>query len=247
MDQLTLVQVLDMFKSAELADALYYANVPTTGTRAQRVGRLLDWAKQTSASTQDFFALFNADVLRGVCAEFDIRGKNKEALLSGLRARLGDVLALDDAARAFVGADDPKYLTPTRDEVVKRVGAIRLPSQKLRSEAAAQDAVSDALAETFRVVSCEYVIGGFQGWAIDIDIGNGEVGVEVKLAESVRAKTTEFHRMIGQAVHYNKRRYRGNLIVVVVGRSDELSDALFDEAFGILQELGITCVRLAAS
>jgi hypothetical protein len=79
---------------------------------------------------------------------------------------------------------------------------------------------------------------------IDIDINNGEFGVEVKLASSLlgKSKTNEIFRMIGQAIYYTKLRYNDKFVLAIVGTSEELEDSKIKEAQLFLESLGITSV-----
>jgi hypothetical protein len=88
--------------------------------------------------------------------------------------------------------------------------------------------------------------GGYLGLKIDIDLGNGRVGVEVKLAESL-LKAAEAHRLIGQAVYYQKRRYQDNLIVAVVGRSGDLEAPMLKELGSFLESIGVVYVGVPVS
>ena len=86
-------------------------------------------------------------------------------------------------------------------------------------------------------------VGGYFNLAIDLDIGNGLVGVEVKHAASL-LKAAEAHRLIGQAGYYQRRRYGENLIVAVVGNQTELGDLGVREVMSFLQDLGISTVGI---
>lgn len=85
------------------------------------------------------------------------------------------------------------------------------------------------LKEKIENVTAEYSLEGITQNAIDFDLGNGKIGVEVKLAKSV-FKTTEWHRALGQMTHYIKRKYNsGNYVMVVVGFKDDKEHSILKE------------------
>ncbi|MBR2450720.1 MAG: hypothetical protein IKB40_04440 [Paludibacteraceae bacterium] len=88
-------------------------------------------------------------------------------------------------------------------------------------------------------VKTEYSVGGYWGMRSDIDLFNGQVGIELKVAEQL-LNATHVERLIGQVVYYTKRRYTtNNLIVLVVGREKEYG-APMKEIETIIESLGCT-------
>lgn len=86
-------------------------------------------------------------------------------------------------------------------------------------------------------VTTEYHIGGYKGMRCDIDIANGSIGIELKIAEQLRT-AAHVERLIGQVVYDMWRKYQqGNFIVVVVGKEKE-NDAPMKELAQIIQNLG---------
>ena len=80
------------------------------------------------------------------------------------------------------------------------------------------------LRQSFEHVTSQYGIEGINGLSIDFNIGNGKVGLEIKLAKSV-FKTAEFHRLIGQIDDYVMNKYDSeNLIVAVFGEKEHFQD-----------------------
>ena len=95
----------------------------------------------------------------------------------------------------------------------------------------------------FDDVSEQYSLGGYFALKIDFDIGNGKIGVELKMAESLR-NPGETQRLIGQAIYYRQRRYGDNLIVGVVGAEEVLRGPAVRETLSFLTELGIGCIPI---
>lgn len=87
-------------------------------------------------------------------------------------------------------------------------------------------------------VTTEYAIGGHWKMAIDVDLFNGTFGIELKVAEQLIKSATNVERLLGQVVYYNKRRYNGNMIVMVVGRDVEYNASIKELGY-FIQELGV--------
>ena len=86
-------------------------------------------------------------------------------------------------------------------------------------------------------VQKEYNVGGYWGMRCDIDLFDGKIGIELKVAEQLK-KSANVERLIGQTIYYTKRKYgKGNLIVLVVGKRKEY-DASMKEIETIVTELG---------
>lgn len=86
-------------------------------------------------------------------------------------------------------------------------------------------------------ITTEYAVGGHWKMAIDVDIFNGTFGIELKVAEQLIKSATNVERLLGQVVYYNKRRYNGNMFVMVVGKSVEYN-ASIKELGEFIEELG---------
>lgn len=87
-------------------------------------------------------------------------------------------------------------------------------------------------------VATEYAVGGHWKMAIDVDLFNGTYGIELKVAEQLIKSATNVERLLGQVVYYNKRRYHGNMIVLVVGKNTEHNSAI-KELAEFIKEIGV--------
>jgi hypothetical protein len=134
-----------------------------------------------------------------------------------------------------------KSLKPTHNNVLKILDDLEI-LVKIKTEAQAEDIVSEYLEESFDIVARQYHLEGFRGQKIDIDIGRGSVGVEVKLAKSLLENIGEVYRCIGQAVVYLDKQYKDNLILVIVGTEKEIHHHEIDEITDILSDLGVSCI-----
>jgi len=85
------------------------------------------------------------------------------------------------------------------------------------TEKSIQNQLKKHLQKRYVHVTDEYGIEGINATKIDFDLGNGKVGVELKLAKSL-FKSANMHRLIGQVEEYQRSKYtKDNLIVVVFG------------------------------
>ena len=100
-------------------------------------------------------------------------------------------------------------------------------SEKLKSgytEKLVQNQLRDFLRDRIQHVSDEYGIEGINATKIDLDIGNGKVGVELKLAKAV-FKAAGQDRMVGQVNTFVKNKYDSdNLIVLIISEQAHLND-----------------------
>ncbi|MCF6347080.1 MAG: hypothetical protein L3J20_02110 [Flavobacteriaceae bacterium] len=90
------------------------------------------------------------------------------------------------------------------------------------TEKSIQNQLKKHLLEEYVNVVDEYGIEGINATKIDFDIGNGEVGLELKLAKSI-FRTSNLHRLSGQIDDYMQNKY-DNLIVVVFGEKSHSSE-----------------------
>lgn len=81
----------------------------------------------------------------------------------------------------------------------------------------------------FQNVTREHGIESKNAKAIDFDIGNGKVGIEVKIGHEL-LKEGEWDRAIGQMVKYTRKKYDSdNFIVAVVGFENEFRDSMLSD------------------
>lgn len=119
-----------------------------------------------------------------------------------------------------------------------------IPKRKISSEQDFEKYVSERLIAVFgkEKVYRQYSIGGFLALKTDIDVGNGKVGIELKVADNLSA--TDMQRMIGQVTYYKKRFYGENLLVFIVGKS-EISPTM-RELIEFIEEMNISVIYAKA-
>ncbi len=101
--------------------------------------------------------------------------------------------------------------------------------------------IANQLEDRFGKVHRQYSIGGYLGLKCDIDIHDGKVGIEIKLANQLT--TSNIERLFGQILYYSRRTYKQNLIVLVVGTEKE-ADRKVEEIADIINELGLKFIYL---
>lgn len=233
MPRLSLGDLLSFFPANDLSRALARAGVRGGGTRIERLERLRTAARQAGVSANQVLECFSAESLRRVGTRFGIRVPSKAELIASLVAALTEpfpppalqVATTIESIRAFV---------------LSLAGSHR----GLRSEADAECFLASALADHFAEVRTQVKVPGHLGHRIDIDIQSGRFGVEVKLASAVVESSSEAYRLLGQAFYYDRRRYAGRLLVVVVGPEALGRHPVIREVFDLLGVIGVTGVCL---
>jgi len=116
--------------------------------------------------------------------------------------------------------------------------------RRLASESDLEKFLSDQLSLIFgkEQVHRQYSVGGFLALKADIDVGNGQVGIELKIADKLGA--TDMQRIIGQVIYYKKRFYNSNLIILIASKSSISST--IKELKDFIEELGVTVVFVTA-
>ncbi len=232
-----LPELLNQLYTEELADTLGYLNISRGGSKTERVQRLLS----AKLSAHEMIERMNAETLRHVCRIFDIRTGRKAEMIERIKAGLDvDKTTVQTPRR-------PEYRPIKKENVLEVLEQLVIPGRKARDEKGALNEILLILKQNFEGITDEYYIGGYFNLRIDIDVGNGQVGVEVKHASSLARKSHEAHRLIGQAVYYQRRCYHDNLIVIVVGNHDEITNLGVQETLEFLKSLGASVVTIATT
>lgn len=85
-------------------------------------------------------------------------------------------------------------------------------------------------------IASQFAVGGFLGLKCDIDICNGQCGIELKVAKQLN-NATALQRVIGQVFYYSQRRYKETgLILLVVGTHEKL-DPRFKELKDFVEQI----------
>lgn len=117
------------------------------------------------------------------------------------------------------------------------------------NESEIESQVAAKLVKYFPLVSTQYQIGGSKNARerVDIDVGNGQVGIEIKLARLLR-KSNERNRLLGQIDLYRERKYKNNnLLVLIVGEKNYEKEDNIIELKKILDDKGVSLVYMYVS
>jgi len=133
----------------------------------------------------------------------------------------------------------------TFDNVAQVLENILIPKSKLNKEADLEYFLGWELAHVFGKdnLSNQYSVGGFLALKTDLDVGNGKVGIELKIADNLSA--TDMQRLIGQALYYKKRFYKENLLVLIASKYSmpshikELSDFITELGIKVIYKVGV--------
>ncbi len=134
---------------------------------------------------------------------------------------------------------------PTVANVIKYLR--RIPAQRYItddwSESEVEQFFAKQLKKKFAKVATQSLIGGTQyaRERIDIDLNNGRLGIEIKLAGMLR-KSNERNRLLGQIDLYLARKYSPNaLLVLIVGSKKSLAHDHIKEIQQIIEYKKVTC------
>lgn len=232
MTRLTLGDLLNSFSAPDLAKALVRAGLPGSGTRIERIERFRAAAVRQQVPTAHVLEYFSAEALRSVALRYGVRASAKAELIGALSA----AVALASAEREL----GPTTFDQLRAYVQSLSGARR----RLRSESEAEVFLASALADRFDEVRTQAHVPGHFGHRIDIDIQNGRFGVEVKFAPGLVESSSEAYRLLGQAFYYDRRRYAGRLLVVIVGPTSLAVHPIIAELADLLGALGVASLYL---
>ena len=123
------------------------------------------------------------------------------------------------------------------EEVLETLENIVVKKTQYTTEKNVENIISTQLEVPYKdKIHQQYGIGGFLALRIDIDINDGQVGIELKLAKELNSSNIE--RLLGQVLYYSKRKYKENLIVLIVGNEKEY-DQTIRELKSIIIEQGV--------
>ncbi|MCS6820776.1 MAG: hypothetical protein NZ551_02805 [Microscillaceae bacterium] len=134
---------------------------------------------------------------------------------------------------------DKKALPLTMENVlyVLRSTGIHATWAEKATEQAIEQYIAQKLARYFSPVHTQYkfVPGKYRRERIDIDLGEGKIGIEVKLAKLLK-KSNERNRLLGQIDFYLQTHYTINtLLVVIVGQAHDWENKYLKEALSLLK------------
>jgi hypothetical protein len=144
------------------------------------------------------------------------------------------------ALRSFTDGVKKNIVDIQVDTVVNAINSMNIRKTIYTTEKKVEDFVCAELDSTIGKAHSQYNIGGYLGLRVDIDLGDGQVGIELKLAKELSA-ANNIERLFGQVIYYSKRVYKDKLIVVVVGTDKEYTQ-IIREVEKFITEIGVTFV-----
>ena len=144
------------------------------------------------------------------------------------------------ALRAFADGVKKNVIDIQVETVVNEINTMVIKKALYTSEKKVEDFICAELSNTIGRAHSQYNIGGYLGLRVDIDLGDGQVGIELKLAKELSA-ANNIERLFGQVIYYSKRVYKDKLIVVVVGTDKEYTQ-IVKEVEKFINELGVKFV-----
>jgi hypothetical protein len=141
--------------------------------------------------------------------------------------------------------ENEKDLLISTQNVIHVLENLIVPRRRISEEKDFEKYVHDKLSRVFgkERVHRQYSVGGFLALKTDIDVGNGQVGIELKVADNLGA--TEMQRLIGQVTYYKRRFYNNNLILFVASKGD--INPTIKELIDFVEELDIRVVFVTAT
>ncbi len=135
------------------------------------------------------------------------------------------------------------YNCPSVEDVKNYIRRnVKVSKSQYREEKTVENIIAKQLKEKYGATNVhqQYSVGGFLGLKCDIDLFDGKsCGIELKLAKQLsEGSAAAKERLIGQAVYYSRRCYKGKLIVLVVGTKSEY-DSTIKEVRNFLEEFGV--------
>ena len=174
--------------------------------------------------------------------------KIKLALDAGIRSIFNNDLGGVDYGKTALSdldrLDNEKVISISSLTVQNALENLIIPKRRLTAEVDFEKFVTEQLAYIFgkERVHRQYSVGGFLALKTDIDLGNGQVGIELKIADNLSA--TDMQRLIGQVVYYKRRFYNNNLLLFIVSKST--INPTIKELKDFVEELGTTVIFTTA-
>ncbi len=233
------LNLFEIFRSSLLIDTISQKTQTTEEFKEKIITDLLP-EFQNISSVIFFLDKMNLDYLKAIIEKLhsldfiEFKIKNKKDIIE----YLSKIIIIENSEKI----SKPK----NQDEIYNKLLKLRIKSSELESEKDAEYEIKKYLIEFFPNIKTQYFVGGNFGAKIDIDINNGEYGIEIKLTSSLLSTTSEIFRLIGQVLYYKKRMYNDNLLLVLVGYQYDNNKPAIKELFELLDSHNVNyiCVEL---
>lgn len=213
-----------------LKDIALSLNLTIKGNKQDYIDEIIE----SIASPEIVIELLKADELKEVCSRFGLKSGTKDLMISQINDRI-DI----ELFKRNISGEPLEDLDQTEENIKTKLAICKLRKKDIGNEKDAEEYIAHHLIQYFPTCSTQHNLGGYLGLKIDLDIGNGNFGIEVKLSESFFKQSSEIFRMIGQAVYYTKRKYGENFILAIAGPKADKQEPKLNEAMKFLSEIGI--------
>lgn len=142
------------------------------------------------------------------------------------------------ALRAFTDGIKKNVFDLQVPDVLRTLSELEIKKSNYTTEKKVEDLLVAYLNDKIGRAHAQYNIGGYLGLKVDVDLGDGQIGIELKLAKELGSNASNIERLFGQVIYYSKRRYKDRLIVVVVGTEKE-QNQIIKEIEKFVTELGV--------
>jgi hypothetical protein len=186
----------------------------------------------------------NLETIKRKRVNKEIKLEYNQDLISILKADIDNVEYAKTDLADIQNFENEKQLEISFLNVKSVIENVVIGKRRLSSEKDLEKFVADQLRFVFNKerVHQQYSVGGPLALKTDIDIGNGQVGIELKLADNLGA--VDMQRVIGQLVYYKNRFYNDRLILLIVSKTT--INSTMQELKEFIEELGITVVYVKA-
>lgn len=236
MEKLSLYEILDMFYLKELKDLANFIGLDSSGNKSDVISTIIQSTNKDNVLY--LFQNLNVEELKIICDNLDIKPGKKDEMISNILS----LIDLNIETPIVKKEVERLNLEATFENVHRALKECVLQKRRIKSEKDAENDIGDFLSIYFRDVVTQYNLGGYLGLKIDLDINNGQFGIEIKFADSFFKNTSEIFRLIGQAVYYSKKRYGENFIIAIAGTEEDIDEPILREAGSFLDSINIKWV-----
>lgn len=142
------------------------------------------------------------------------------------------------AIRAFSDGIKKNIIDIQVPDVLSTLKELEIKESQYTTEKKVEAIIVQHLNDKIGRAHPQYNIGGYLGLKVDIDLGDGQVGIELKLAKELNDKANNIERLFGQVIYYSKRKYKDKLVVLVVGTEKEYTQVM-KEIEKFVSEMGV--------
>lgn len=112
------------------------------------------------------------------------------------------------------------------------------------TEKSIENQLAKFLKKHYITVTQQHGVADKNARQIDIDIADGEVGIELKDAKNI-CKTAEFDRLTGQLLAYKTARYnKDNLVLAVCGNVDDKNESRIQDVIKLCDKLDVKYIYI---